>query len=88
MAKGTLAGGQWWFAWWLADVAIAGTRDILDFQQWLHDREVRGYLLTRKQWETLRTWAGKVPTSVVVVGSAGELARLLLGSILKRGERS
>ena len=69
------------FVWWLADVAIAGTRDIPDFQQWLHDQEVRGYLLTRKQWKTLRDWAGKVPTSVV--GSAGELAWLLLSSLLK-----
>jgi len=48
----------------------------------LHDQEVRGYLLTRKQWQTLRDWAGKVPTSVV--SSAGELARLLLSSILKQ----
>ena len=70
------------FVWWLADVAIAGTRDIPDFEQWLHDQEVRGYLLTRKQWKTLRDWAGKVPTSVV--GGAGELARLLLSSILKQ----
>jgi hypothetical protein len=68
--------------WWLADVAIAGTRDIPDFQQWLHDQEVRGYLLTRKQWQILRTWAGKVPTSVV--SGAGELARLLLSSLLKQ----
>jgi hypothetical protein len=72
------------FVWWLADVAIAGTRDIPDFQQWLHDQEVRGYLLTRRQWETLRAWAGKVPTSVV--SGAGELARLLLSSILKKRE--
>jgi hypothetical protein len=41
----------------------------------------QGCLLTRKQWKTLRDWAGKVPTSVV--RSAGELARLLLSSILK-----
>jgi len=67
--------------WWLADVAIAGTREIPDFQQWLHDQEVRGYLLTRKQWKTLRDWAGKVPASVV--SSVGELARLLLSSLLK-----
>jgi len=67
--------------WWLADVAIAGTRDIPDFEQWLHDQEVRGYLFTHRQWETLRDWAGRVPTSVV--GSAGELARLLLSSLLK-----
>jgi hypothetical protein len=63
-------------------VAIAGTRDIPDFQQWLHDQEVRGYLLTRKRWQTLRDWAGKVPTSVV--SSTGDLARLLLSSILKQ----
>jgi hypothetical protein len=62
-------------------VAIAGTRDIPDFEQWLHDQEVRGYLLTRKQWKTLRDWARKVPASVV--GGAGELARLLLSSLLK-----
>jgi hypothetical protein len=72
------------FVWWLADVAIAGTRDIPDFEQWLHDQEVRGYLLTRKQWKTLRDWVRKVPTSVV--GSAGKLARLLLSSILKKRE--
>ena len=70
------------FVWWLADVAIAGTRDIPDFKQWLHDKEVQGYLLTRKQWNTLRDWAGKVPTSVV--SGAGELARVLLSSILKQ----
>jgi hypothetical protein len=62
-------------------VAIAGTRDIPDFEQWLHDQEVRGYLLTRKQWKTLRAWAGKVPASVL--SGAGELGRLLLSSLLK-----
>jgi hypothetical protein len=70
------------FVWWLADVAIAGTRDIPDFKQWLHDQEARGYLFTRKQWKTLRDWTGKVPTSVV--SGTGELARLLLSSILKQ----
>jgi hypothetical protein len=64
------AGG---FVWWLADVVIGGTRDIPDFEQWLRDQEVQGYLLTRKQWETLRTWSGKVPKSLV--GGVGELAR-------------
>ena len=45
-------------------------------------RQQRGCLLTRKQWKTLRDWAWKVPTSVV--GSAGELARLLLSGLLKQ----
>jgi len=36
----------------------------------------------RKQWKPLRAWAGKSATSVV--SSAGELARLLLSSILKQ----
>jgi hypothetical protein len=63
------AGG---FVWWLADVVIGGTRAIPDFAQWLHDQEVQGYLLTRKEWETLRDWSAKIPESVI--SGVGELA--------------
>jgi hypothetical protein len=70
------------FVWWLADVVIGGTRNIPDFEQWLHDQEVLGYLLTRKQWETLRAWSGKVPKSVV--GGVGELARQFVAGFFAR----
>jgi hypothetical protein len=76
------AGG---FVWWLADVVIGGTRDIPDFEKWLHDQEVQGYLLTRNQWETLRTWSGKVPKSVV--GGVGELARQFVAGLFAPKEK-
>ncbi|MBI1881176.1 MAG: AAA family ATPase [Chloroflexi bacterium] len=70
------------FVWWLADVIIGGTRNIPDFEKWLHEQEVQGYLLTRKQWSTLREWSGKIPQSVV--GGVGALARQFVAELLAR----
>lgn len=70
------------FVWWLADVVIGGTRNIPDFEQWLRDQEVLGYLLTRKQWETLQAWSGKVPKGAI--GSVGELARQFVAGFFAR----
>ena len=71
------AGG---FVWWLNNEIISSTRNIPNFEQWLHDKEKQNYLLTRKQWQTLREWSGKVPQSVV--GGAGMLVRQFVAELL------
>lgn len=63
--------GQRWrvatggFVLWLADVVVGATRDIPNFEQWLNEQEMLGYLLTRKQWETGRALMNQVPKSVI-----------------------
>lgn len=73
------------FTWWLANEVISGTRYIPNFEQWLRDQEVQGYLLTCKQWETLRAWNGKIPQSVM--GGVGKLARQFVAEFLAQKDK-
>jgi len=50
--------------WWLTESIVGESRDIPNYEQWLHDHEVLGYLLTRKQWENIKTIAKKLPTKL------------------------
>jgi hypothetical protein len=64
------------FVWWVASNAIASTRKVLDFEQWLQDREFEG-CLTRGQKKKFKELAGYIPKGVVT--NAGEF----LGTLLK-----
>jgi hypothetical protein len=68
------------FVGWLANVVIGGTREIPDFEQWLHDKEKVGYLLTRKQIELMGNLVKMMPQSVV--SGAGTLARQFVSELL------
>ncbi len=61
------------FVWWLADAIISDNRNIPDFEQWLHDKQKLGYILTREQWQLLRDAGNKIPRSVV--SGAGNVVR-------------
>lgn len=50
--------------WWIAKIIVGGSREIPDFNKWLHDQEVLGYILTRKQWETIKYLVSKIPSSI------------------------
>ena len=49
-------------AWWLSRAIIGGYRDIPNFDKWLNDQEVIGYILTRKQWGIVKSWVRKAPS--------------------------
>lgn len=68
------------FVGWLANEAIGGTREIPDFEQWLHDKEKFGNLLTRQQFETMSDLVKKIPQGVV--SGAGTLARQFVSELL------
>jgi hypothetical protein len=68
------------FVGWLANVVIGGAREIPDFEQWLHDKEKVGYLLTRKQIELMGNLVKMMPQSVV--SGAGTLARQFVSELL------
>ena len=67
------------FVWWVADNAIAGTKEALNFEQWLHDREFEG-LLTRGEKDKIKELAGKIPKSAV--NSAGKFIGTFLKGLL------
>lgn len=50
--------------WWVAKVIIGESREIPDFDKWLHDQEVLGYILTRKQWEIIKDLTRKIPSAI------------------------
>lgn len=50
--------------WWLTHSVLGNSREIPNVEKWLHDQEVVGYLLTRKQWGIVKSWLQKVPSSL------------------------
>jgi len=70
------------FVDWVANAVISGSRGIPDFEQWLHDKEKIGYLLTRKQIEMMRDLVKMMPQSVV--SGAGALARQFVSELLSK----
>jgi hypothetical protein len=60
-------------AWWLSAVVISGSSTIPNFAQWLRNQEVVGYLLTRKQWDTIKGWIMKAPEAL-----GGSISSLLV----------
>jgi hypothetical protein len=66
------------FAWWVRDVAIAQTRQIPKYDEWLANQRYRG-LLTEKQWNALQAQLKRLPTSAL--RSVAEMAKALWGQI-------
>ena len=53
------------FVWWLVDAIWTGTRSYPIFADWLHEQELGGGLLTRRQWKTLCDWMALMPESAL-----------------------
>ena len=70
------------FVGWLANVVIGGTREIPDFEKWLHDKEKFGNLVTRQQIEMISDLVKKMPQSVV--SGAGALAKQFVAELLPK----
>lgn len=64
--------------WWLTTSVIANSREIPTVEKWLHDLEVVGFLLTRKQWDIVREWIKKAPATL------GDTLNTVLVEFLKR----
>ncbi len=69
------------FVWWVRDVAIAETRPMAPYADWLNDKRYR-LLLTEQQWQTLRGAVSGLPAWAV--HGVGGLARALFDELLKR----
>lgn len=70
------------FAWWIRDVVIAESREVLGYSDWLMENTYDG-LLTVAQRSKIRDQFKKVPPKALQ--SIGELARSFLEGLLKKG---
>ncbi len=50
--------------WWVAKIIVGESREIPDFNKWLNNQEVLGYILTRKQLETIKDLAKNIPSAI------------------------
>ncbi len=50
--------------WWVTKIIIGESREIPDFNKWLNNQEVLGYILTRKQLETIKDLAKNIPSAI------------------------
>jgi hypothetical protein len=68
------------FTWWVRDVAIASTRSIPKYDEWLKQKKYIG-LLTQKQWDETQNLIKKIPTAMLQ--GVGGLARSLWDEVTK-----
>jgi hypothetical protein len=69
------------FAWWVRDVAIAGTRSVPSYDEWLAKKRYR-FLLTQEQWDWLVGTVRGAPEWAV--RGVGVLARALFDELVRR----
>lgn len=67
------------FSWWVRDVAIASTRSIPAYDEWLRQKKYIG-LLTQKQWDDAQNLLRRIPASML--RGTGSLAKSLWNEIL------
>ncbi len=66
---------------WVVDTAIAGSRPVLDFSQWLKEREAE-FLWKKGQRQKIEEWTGKISKSLIN-GAAESMGLLLKNWILQ-----
>jgi hypothetical protein len=70
------------FVWWAASNAIAGTRDIISFEQWLRDKEYPNQsFLTRERAKSLRDLVNSIRNSMG--SSMAQIVKSLLADLTK-----